>query len=104
MDFNIVRITQHICTWLKNSLCVPKIKDGMFVGTQIKAVDKFEKLFRSKRRQVWDAFTQVLQRLLRNDTVENYNEMFEDVALISKYDTPFPFKIIGIKPTPFVGN
>ncbi|GBM38649.1 hypothetical protein AVEN_37448-1 [Araneus ventricosus] len=66
-------------------LSVAKIKEGVFVGPQIKQLfrdPKFEKFLRSKEKQVWEAFYQVSTNFLGNDKAENYKDLFEDILAI----------------------
>ncbi|GBL90029.1 hypothetical protein AVEN_178422-1 [Araneus ventricosus] len=68
-------------------LSVAKIKEGFFVGPQIKQLlrdPKFEKLLRSKEKQVWDAFYQVSTHFLGNSKAENYNDLVEDMLALFK--------------------
>ncbi|GBO36279.1 hypothetical protein AVEN_22284-1 [Araneus ventricosus] len=70
---------------MKHSLSVAKIKEGVFVGPQIKQLfrdPKFEKLLRSKEKQVWDAFYQVSTNFLGIDKVENCKDMVEDMLAL----------------------
>ncbi|GBN88687.1 hypothetical protein AVEN_44899-1 [Araneus ventricosus] len=64
---------------------VAKVKEGVFVGPQIKQLfrdPKFEKLLRSKEKQVWDAFYQVSINFLENDKAENYKDLVEDMLAV----------------------
>ncbi|GBM03492.1 hypothetical protein AVEN_95390-1 [Araneus ventricosus] len=66
-------------------LSVAKIKEGVFVGPQIKQLfrdPKFEKLLRSKEKQVWDAFYQVSTNFLGRDKAENYKDLVEDMLAL----------------------
>ncbi|GBN25537.1 hypothetical protein AVEN_86749-1 [Araneus ventricosus] len=63
-------------------LSVANIKEGVFVGPQIKQLfrdPKFEKLLRSKGKQVWD---QVSTNFLGNDKAENYKDLVEDMLAL----------------------
>ncbi|GBM20952.1 hypothetical protein AVEN_186582-1 [Araneus ventricosus] len=63
-------------------LSVAKIKEGVFVGPQIEQLfrdPKFEKLLRSKEKQVWD---QVSTNFLGNDKAENYKDLVEDMLAL----------------------
>ncbi|GBO20763.1 hypothetical protein AVEN_221116-1, partial [Araneus ventricosus] len=78
-------------------LSVAKIKEGVFVGPQIKQLfrdPKFEKLLRSKEKQVWDAFYQVSTNFLGNDKAENCKDLVEDMlALFQAFSWNMSLKI-----------
>ncbi|GBM81279.1 hypothetical protein AVEN_84693-1 [Araneus ventricosus] len=62
-----------------------KIKEGVSVGPQIKQLfrdPKFEKLLRSKEKQVWDACYQVSTSFLGNGKAENYKNLDEDMLVL----------------------
>ncbi|GBM36040.1 hypothetical protein AVEN_274445-1 [Araneus ventricosus] len=64
---------------------VAKIKEGVFVGPRINQLfrdPKFEKLLRSKEKQVWNAFYKVSTNFLRNDKAENYKGLVEDMLAL----------------------
>ncbi|GBN40775.1 hypothetical protein AVEN_933-1 [Araneus ventricosus] len=66
-------------------LSVAKIKEGVFVGPRIKQLftdSNFEKLLRSKEKQVWDAFYQVSINFLGTDKAENYKDLVEDMLAL----------------------
>ncbi|GBM32309.1 hypothetical protein AVEN_223346-1 [Araneus ventricosus] len=63
-------------------LSVANIKEGVSVGSQIKQLfrdPKFEKLLRSKGKQVWD---QVSTNFLGNDKAENYKDLVEGMLAL----------------------
>ncbi|GBM46312.1 hypothetical protein AVEN_88006-1 [Araneus ventricosus] len=78
-------------------LSVAKIKEGVFVGPQIKQLfrdPKFEKSLRSKEKQVWDAFYQVSTKFLGNNKAENYKDLVEDMlALFQDFGCNISLKI-----------
>ncbi|GBM07512.1 hypothetical protein AVEN_100714-1 [Araneus ventricosus] len=78
-------------------LSVAKIKECVFWGLQIKQLlrdHKFEKLLRSKEKQVWDAFYHVATNFLGNDKTENYKNLVEDMlALFQDFGCNMSLKI-----------
>ncbi|GBO34126.1 hypothetical protein AVEN_215873-1 [Araneus ventricosus] len=75
-------------------LCVARIIEGVFVGPQIKQLfrdPKFEKLLRSKEKQVWDAFYKASTNFLGNDKAEIYKDLVEDMlALFQDFGCNMP--------------
>lgn len=74
-----------------------KIKEGIFVGPQIRQLfrdPKFEELLHGKEKQVWDAFNQVAANFLGNDKAENYKCLVEDMlALFHEFGCNMSLKI-----------
>ncbi|GBO08425.1 hypothetical protein AVEN_259886-1 [Araneus ventricosus] len=70
-----------------------KIKEGVSVGPQIKQ-PKFEKLLRSKEKQVWNVCYQVSTSFLGNGKAENYKNLVEDMlALFQDFRCNMSLKI-----------
>jgi hypothetical protein len=58
-----------------------KIKEGVFVGPQIRKLfrdDVFNSLFQGDEKKAWDAFRLVSTNFLGNIRAENYRELIED--------------------------
>ena len=63
-----------------------KIKEGVFVGPQIRELfkdDRFNNLLQGDAKQAWDAFRLVSTNFLGNVKAENYKELVED--MLRKY-------------------
>ncbi|GBN23651.1 hypothetical protein AVEN_94470-1 [Araneus ventricosus] len=66
-------------------LSVAKIKEVAFVGPQIIQLfrdPKFEKILRSKEKQVWEAFYEVSTNFLWNGKAENYKDLVKDMLAL----------------------
>ncbi|GBN94896.1 hypothetical protein AVEN_73932-1 [Araneus ventricosus] len=64
-------------------LCDAKVKEGMFIGPQIKAVfrdEEFEKKLSEAEKAVWLAFKSVCTHLLANKKAENYEDLVGDIV------------------------
>src|SRR5688572_24087125 len=62
-----------------------KIKDGVFVGPQIRQLfrdEMFDNLLQGDEKKAWDAFRLVSTNFLGNIRVENYKELVEDMLSI----------------------
>ncbi|KAK1805158.1 hypothetical protein P4O66_019509 [Electrophorus voltai] len=64
-----------------------KIKEGIFVGPQIRQLfidEKFDNLLKGDEKKAWDAFRLVSTNFLGNVRAGNYKELVKDV--LSMYD------------------
>ncbi|GBO00377.1 hypothetical protein AVEN_24886-1 [Araneus ventricosus] len=60
-----------------------KVKEGMFIGPQIKAVfrdEEFEKKLSETEKVAWLAFKSVCTRFLGNKKAENYEDLVGDMV------------------------
>lgn len=59
-----------------------KIKEGIFFGPQVRQLMKtieFEDVMTTIQREAWISFKEVVNGLLDNNEVSNYNELVEDM-------------------------
>jgi len=73
-----------------------KIKEGVFVGPQIRKLfrdDMFNNLLQGEEEKAWDAFRLVSTNFLGNSKAENYKELIEDMSLYHKLGCNMSLKI-----------
>ena len=73
-----------------------KIKEGVFVGPQIRGLfkdDMFNSLLQGDEKNAWDAFRLASANFLGNIRAENYKESIEDMSLFHKLGCNMSLKI-----------
>jgi hypothetical protein len=73
------------CALPISRLSEAKIKEGVFVGPQIRKLfrdDMFNNLLKGDEKRAWDAFRLVSTNFLGNIRAENYKELIEDMLTL----------------------
>jgi hypothetical protein len=71
-----------------HTLSEAKIKEGIFIGPQIRELIKdikFDSIITGNEKAAWEAFRQVATKFLGKDRADNYNDLVEN--LLSAYQT-----------------